>query len=170
MAKLKLKSVQNGVRGDNVNLMSIGDLYFDESGNWVDNSGNLILDESGNTINGGYIQIDGGTSEFIVSGGSWAGDIVGFTVKATWESGYVNLPYNDAGGNPIVPIQFEVLNCIDYTHINWYTLQVQWASSTIAYLTIRYGVSDLTHYVSGIAYGLFSIPYSIIPPSINGSD
>ena len=35
MAKLKLKSVQNSTR-DNVSLMNIGDIYFDESGNWVD--------------------------------------------------------------------------------------------------------------------------------------
>jgi len=44
------------------------------------------------------------------------------------------------------------------------------ASSFIAYLTLGFGVSDLTHYVSGRIYGSFSIPYSIIPPSHTGNN
>lgn len=85
MAKLKLKSVQNGTGIENPNLLDNGaPNYVNDQGVVFFGSG--ILDNSGNVVDQGWIEIQGGS-------GYWElGNDPAIIVEYTWGSGNFDLP------------------------------------------------------------------------------
>lgn len=156
MAKLKLKTVQNGLKSNSTNLLgNVAGNYLDESGNVVIESG--ILDESGNVVDEGTLIISAGTSDQIV------GTEPGFVVTATWESGNIQLPCSDF---PAVNTNFEVEPLYDpfYVIEGSFSVETEWFSLTGARISINYTSSNGRHREERVESDFFNIPYSYIPP------
>ena len=85
MAKLRLKTVQNGAEGGNPNLISQGNYLINDSGQIVDNSGNVI-DDSGILIDSGslvgIVHVEGGTQHLEIPAAHCT-----FYMDVTWQSG-----------------------------------------------------------------------------------
>lgn len=161
MAKLKLKSVQNGIKGDNVDLMNIYYEHFDESGNWID--------ESGNIIEGGTIYIEGGSGDFLI------GMLPKFKIPVAWDSGSIDLPLTIGSINPCVSVEFGNAILVetfgDYSYLHGPTdLTTRWISpfdeSILFPFTLENGDGQM--YSSHVT-GTFHVPYVFIPP-VNNDD
>ena len=91
MAKLKLKTVQNGTEVENPNLMESGSYdYVDCSGYVIIGSG--VYDNSGNLVDEGWIEVEAGRT--IVEIGV---DPI-FQVDVSWDSGDFALPLSTTLG------------------------------------------------------------------------
>lgn len=166
MAKLKLKSVQNGTEIENPNLLDNGaPNYVNDQGYTIVGSG--IFDNSGNLMTEGQISVDGGR-EII-----YLGNFPRFLATARWGSGIFDIPvsFNENGG--CVPVMFEIdPNYLDYYSgyevINANGLEVEelWLSPFTVKLSVNYILKKTNGWgqTSGTTYDLFSIPFSYIPP------
>ncbi len=158
MAKLKLKTVQNGTESGNPNLISQGDYFINNSGQIADNSGNLIdlsgyvVDESGNLVHEGKVYIIGGRNT-IIADMNKISYTISYYVDVEWASGILDLPIQFDGVNPCVDVNFKVSAPIEGGE-NLPTLTPKWLSPFIARLDFN----------NTIGLDLFSIPYSYQKP------
>lgn len=151
MAKLKLKSVQNSTR-DNVNLMNIEGIYFDESGNWVDESGNII---------DGFINIEGGHDDI------YLGTRHIFRVPIKWGSGIIYPPISMGNQSPAVEVEFGEIELINGyngfdTLSNTSTIIEEWRSPFEVDFHFSYSLSSRTQLYSSTQYGHYYIQFQFI--------
>ncbi|MBR1789909.1 MAG: hypothetical protein IJ762_12145 [Bacteroidaceae bacterium] len=154
MSKLKLKSVQSPRSGGTTGAtMYWGDilLYQDESGNWIDDSGNIYFNEEGKPVDGsgnvqeeGWIGVVGGYQLVTLS---YDADPINSQVEITWGSGAVSLPFLEiTEPRPFVSVDIHPLGEI--------TIEPHWISP----LTVRLDHGD-------IRVDLFTLPYEYHAPS-----
>ena len=157
MSKLKLKSVQSPRSGGTTgSTMYWGDilLYQDESGNWIDDSGNIYLngegkpvDGSGNVQEEGWIGVVRGYQLINITPESEHNDILDTQVEITWGSGAVSLPFLEiTEPRPFVAVNIHPLGRIP--------VEPYWISP----LTVR-----LDH--GTFKVDLFTLPYEYHAPS-----
>ena len=136
MAKLKLKTVQNGTEGEMANLMDCGSYdYVDCSGYVIIGSG--LYDNSGHVVEEGWIEVPSG-HEIIITNG-----IPSFQIEVTWESGNIDIPIpyivGTNGLEPCVSVTFELLTCLDYPEngeISSVSVDAHWITPFTVHLRI----------------------------------
>lgn len=165
MAKLKLKTVQNGTEVENPNLMESGSYdYVDCSGYVIIGSG--VYDNSGNLVEEGWIQIDSGNECLHV------GDDPMFQMEVSWDSGVFNLPLHSTigtnGYEPYVSFTHEAPVIERSTHIVGNDISVSSYGETplCIRLTIEYTIFRGYSYIHDTATTLFYIPFGYHKPGI----
>lgn len=162
MSKLKLKSVQSTRSGGQlVGMMHWGDLilYLDESGNWVDDSGNIRIwnnyqpiDDSGNVQDEGWLGVYAGYQIVNVTPEIVDPFALDTEVEITWGSGSITLPFlENRPPEPIVPVTIRPLGNL--------SLSPHW----ITPLTVRLDHEDTK-------VDLFTLPYEYHAPSNNDNE
>lgn len=92
MAKLKLKTVQNGTEGEMANLMDSGSYsYVNDQGYIIVGSG--VLDNSGNIVEKGWIEIESGYEVYHL------GYNPTLEIEFSWDSGIFTLPISTSYGS-----------------------------------------------------------------------
>lgn len=188
MAKLKLKSVQNGTESGNPNLMASDSyVYVDCSGYVIVGSG--VYDNSGNVVEEGCLVIDEGHDELRF------GTEPCLQIDVTWDSGVVNLPLawlgweaGATGGTPCVSVTFgdsillfgvyaEDPETKIYYHYDYLVessevvVEEDWINPFTAYLDIYYTLTDgHRHFYNAHSYGYFNIPYYYVAPPSDDDD
>lgn len=171
MAKLKLKTVQNGTGNEGQNLLENGSpSYVNDDGYSIVGSG--IFDNSGNLVTEGQIQVDAGNEVL------YLGNYPYFRVTASWGSGVFEIPVHQNDDKGCVPVIFEVdQEYLDFSpgyevfNANGLEVDEVWISAFTVILSIYYVLKQPNGMgqTSGTTYDLFSIPFSYIPPQ-NGDD
>lgn len=182
MAKLKLKSVQNGTESGNPNLMASDSyVYVDCSGYVIVGSG--VYDNSGNVVEEGCIVIDAGHDELRV------GTEPCFQIDVTWNSGVLELPLawetEADGAQPSVNVTFDdpiliagkrVRSLISgYYHdydilVGTSEIETQWRTPFLVRINFDYTLSDGQETIDGQEYGYLFIPYRYERPKNNGDE
>ena len=168
MAKLKLKTVQNGTEGEMANLMDSGSYdYVDCSGYVIIGSG--LYDNSGHVVEEGRLFIDAGHADIDI------GSIPAVRVNASWDSGYVDLPisFTFGAGEPCIPVSFKFEHLLGGIG-NFVTIEgdvlitEEWRSPVSARVHASYVLTDENgSYANFSGFMTFGIPYSYVPPLNN---
>ena len=183
MAKLKLKAVQNGAEGENLNLMESG------SNDYVDGSGYVIIgsgvyDNSGNLVEEGQLIIDAGHDEIRV------GTLPCFQIDVSWDSGVIDLPLGGevgaSGSQPCVTVTFDdpILiagaRVLDMNNGGYHDYDIligtsaitcEWGTPLFAHFHFDYTLQGVgvDHY-EGREHGTFHLPYRYEPPQNNNNN
>lgn len=162
MAKLKLKTVQNGTGNESQNLLENGSpSYVNDQGYSIFGSG--ILDNSGNVVDQGWIEIQGG------SGTLELGIDPVITLDVTWGSGDFILPlpvnYGAQGCETCVDVSFGTPSfgvsagwtILDITDVESYGLNPLCVRWSFGYTRCRF--QDYDHPILDSETGTFTIPF-----------
>ncbi len=181
MAKLKLKTVQNGTEVENPNLMESGSYdYVDCSGYVIIGSG--VYDNSGNLVEEGQLIIDAGSNELRI------GTSPCLQLDVSWDSGIIDLPIggevSSSGWQPCVTVTHDdpILFCgitvyfdEEFHHydtlIETTDLKFEWGTPLYTHFHFNYLLEDEhRHLYRGTAYGTFHLPCRYEPPQNNNDE
>lgn len=181
MAKLKLKTVQNGTEGEMANLMDSGSYdYVDCSGYVIIGSG--LYDNSGHVVEEGQLIIDAGHDELRV------GSLPCFQIDVSWDSGVIDLPLGGEVGamgyQPYVTVTFDnpILLAGKREKVNkaWHLFETlvgspvvtqEWGTPLLAHFEFDYTlICEHNHTIGGREFGTFHIPYRYEPPQNNNEE